>query len=51
MLKKYDAWWDEVRPLFVNEDAPLDTGKPFVELFNKQKAACGIPDWKEPNLD
>ena len=51
MLKKYDAWWDEVRPLFVNEDAPLDTGKPFVELFNKQKAAGGIPNWQEPNLD
>jgi len=50
MLKKYDAWWTEVRPLMVNEDASLDTGKPFEEFFNKQKAAGGIPDWKAPAL-
>lgn len=51
MMKKYEAWWDEVRPLFINEDAPLDSGKPFVELFNKQKAAGGIPNWLEPDLN
>ena len=50
MRKAYSAWWDEVRPFMVNEDAPLDTGKPFVELFNKQKENGGIPDWKEPEL-
>ena len=50
MLKAYDGWWQEVRPLMVNEDATLDTGKPFVELFEKQKAAGGIPDWKAPEL-
>jgi len=50
MKKVYDAWWDEVRPLMVNEDASLDTGKPFVEQFNKQKAAGGIPDWIPPQL-
>ncbi|MEO1856481.1 MAG: arylsulfatase [Rubritalea sp.] len=50
MKKVYDAWWDEVRPLMVNEDASLDTGKPFVEQFNKQKAAGGIPDWVQPKL-
>jgi arylsulfatase len=50
MLQAYDAWWDEVRPLLVNEDASLDTGKPFVERFNKQKETSGIPDWKIPVL-
>jgi hypothetical protein len=34
----------------VNEDAPLDTGKPFIELYVKQKAAGGIPNWKAPKL-
>jgi len=50
MLKAYDGWWAEVRPLMVNEDASLDTGKPFVEQFNKQKAAGGIPDWVPPAI-
>jgi arylsulfatase len=50
MRKAYDAWWKEVRPLMVNEKAPLDTGKPFVELYQKQKADGGIPEWTRPNL-
>jgi len=50
MLAAYEAWWDKVRPHMVNEDAPLDTGKPFIELYEKQKAAGGIPDWQPPKL-
>lgn len=50
MMKAYEAWWTEVRPMMVNEDASLDTGKPYVELFNKQMANGGIPDWQEPDL-
>jgi arylsulfatase A-like enzyme len=50
MMSAYEAWWQEVRPLMVNEDAPLDTGKPFIELYEKQKAADGIPSWKAPKL-
>ena len=46
MLAAYDKWWAEVRPLMVNEDAPLDTGKPFIEQFQKQKKEKGILDWK-----
>jgi arylsulfatase len=46
MLAAYDKWWDEVRPLMVNEDAPLNTGKPFIEQFQKQKKEKGIPEWK-----
>ena len=50
MRKAYEAWWGEVRPLMVNEDARLDVGKPFVEQFNKQKAAGGIPNWIPPKI-
>jgi arylsulfatase len=50
MLKAFDAWWDDVRPLMVNEDATLDTGKPFREQFEKQRMETGIPDWIPPQL-
>ncbi len=50
LREAYDAWWSEVRPLMVNEDASLDTGKPFADQFEKQKAAQGIPPWTEPKL-
>lgn len=46
----FDAWWDEVRPLMVNEDAPLDVGKPFKMQFEKQKASGGIPNWESPKI-
>ncbi|MDF1816638.1 MAG: arylsulfatase [Verrucomicrobiales bacterium] len=50
MLTAYEKWWEEVRPLMDNEDAPLDSGKPFIEDFEKQKAAGGIPKWEAPEL-
>lgn len=50
MLKAYDAWWDEVRPLMVNEDASLNKPKPFRIQFEKQKRTTGIPDWNPPQL-
>jgi len=50
MLKAYDAWWKEVRTLMVNEEAPLDAGKPFVAQFEKQKKDKGIPNWKPPKI-
>lgn len=46
MLKAYDKWWDQVRPMMVNEDATLDTGKPFIERYERQKKQKGIPLWK-----
>ncbi|MEO0416276.1 MAG: sulfatase-like hydrolase/transferase, partial [Verrucomicrobiota bacterium] len=46
----YDGFWERSRPLMVNEDAPLDIPKPFIEIFNKQKAAGGIPAWDAPKL-
>jgi len=48
MLKAYEAWWNQVRPMMVNEDASLDTGKPFIEQFEKQKKEKGIGRWNHP---
>ncbi len=50
MLALFDAWWKECRPLLVNEDAPLDTGKPFIEQFEKQQKTIGVPAWPIPEL-
>lgn len=50
MLQSYVKWWDSVRPLMINEDASLETGKPFIEQFEKQKTDIGIPDWEAPEL-
>lgn len=50
MKKSYDAWWSEVRPMMINEDATLETNKPFIDLYEKQKANGGIPNWEEPKL-
>jgi arylsulfatase len=50
MLKAYDAWWDEVRPLMINEDASLDKEPPFIVQFELQKKTTGIPDWIPPQL-
>jgi arylsulfatase A-like enzyme len=50
-VKAYSKWWDEVRPMMINEDASLDTGKPFIERFNRQKKDQGIPLWKPAPTD
>ncbi|EMI54909.1 arylsulfatase [Rhodopirellula sallentina] len=50
LLAAFDVWWEEVRPMMVNEDAPLDVGKPFEEQFRKQQESEGIPAWERPTL-
>jgi arylsulfatase len=42
----YDAWWDEVQPLLVNEDAIGPKINPFKELYWKQFG--GGPDGEQP---
>lgn len=37
MPAAYDTWWDEVRPLMVNEDVPLLDHHPFHRLYAEQK--------------
>jgi arylsulfatase A-like enzyme len=50
MLNAYDQWWHEVRELMINEDATLDTPKPFMVQFEQQKMEQGIPDWRPPYI-
>ncbi len=50
LLAAYDVWWGEVRPLLINEDASLETGKPFVEQYEAQLKTSGVPAWKSPEL-
>ena len=50
MVSAFDKWWDEVRPMMVNEDASLDVPKPFRELFKKQQASTGIPKWSPADI-
>jgi len=48
MLAAYGAWWSEVRPLMINEDASLDKEAPFIIQFESQKKTTDIPDWTPP---
>jgi len=50
LLSAFDTWWDEVRPMMVNEDASLDVPSAFAEAYEKQKAASGIPAWTAPEI-
>ena len=50
MLAAYDKWWDEVRPLMVNENVPLAKEKPYHVAYRKQKQQTGIPDWTPPQI-
>ncbi|MEM1297275.1 MAG: arylsulfatase [Verrucomicrobiota bacterium] len=50
LLKAYEGFWDNARPLMVNEDAPLDVEKPFEANFLRQQEAEGIPEWEIPTL-
>ncbi len=50
MKQAYEKFWDEARPLMINEDVPLAKEKPFHVDYNAQKESTGIPVWKKPNL-
>lgn len=50
MNAAYEKFWDETRPLMVNESAPMSPVRPFHVLFEKQSDGGGIPDWIEPIL-
>ena len=50
MQAAYDAYWQEARPLMVNEGAEMSPTKPYHEWFKQQKAAEGIPEWQPPSL-
>ena len=50
MRKAYEKFWEETRPLMVNEDVPMSPTRPFHVLYEKQLQNEGIPNWKEPKL-
>ncbi|BDS05891.1 arylsulfatase [Oceaniferula spumae] len=50
MKKAYEKFWDEARPLMINDGVPLAKEKPFHVDYKAQKASSGIPDWKAPTL-
>ena len=46
MKKAYEAFWDESRPLMINDGVPLAKERPFHVDYNRQKNTIGIPLWK-----
>ena len=44
MLAAYEKFWDETRPLMVNEDAPLATEHPYHVWYAEQMKNGGIPE-------
>ncbi len=50
MKAAYEKFWDESRPLMINDGVPLAKEKPYHIEYKAQKASKGIPDWEEPSL-
>lgn len=50
LRKAYDQWWEETKPLMVNEDRPYTKEHPQWARYEKQKAERGIPEWVEPSF-
>lgn len=48
MKDAYEKFWNEARPLMVNEDVPLAELRPYHFNYFKQDKAEGIPLWQEP---
>jgi arylsulfatase len=44
MLAAYEKFWDETRPLMVNENAPLAKEHPYHVWFAEQMANGGISE-------
>lgn len=50
MQAEYDAWWNDILPLLVNEDVPLAKERPYHVWYRQQLEQDGIPAWKPPQL-
>ncbi|TWU50601.1 Arylsulfatase [Rubripirellula tenax] len=48
MKDAYEQFWDESRPLMINDGVPLAEERPFQVDYKAQKENAGIPDWKSP---
>jgi arylsulfatase len=50
MRAAYEQYWQEARPLMVNETAAMSPTRPYHVWFEQQKSTSGIPDWQAPSL-
>ncbi len=50
MRAAYDKFWQEARPLMVNEEAPMSKTRPFHVWYEEQVKSGGIPAWVPPVL-
>ncbi|TWU56443.1 Arylsulfatase [Rubripirellula tenax] len=48
MKNAYEQFWDEARPLMINDGVPLAKKRPYQVDYNAQKKSTGIPDWDAP---
>jgi arylsulfatase A-like enzyme len=46
MRAAYEQFWNEARPLMVNETAAMSPTRPFHVLYEEQLKSTGIPDWR-----
>ena len=49
MKSAYEEFWDEVRPMMINENVPLAKEVPYHKHYNEQRATTGIGE--PPLLD
>ncbi|MEM9480546.1 MAG: arylsulfatase [Verrucomicrobiota bacterium] len=50
MKAAYEQFWNEARPLMVNEGVPMSPTRPYHEWYYAQEKAEGIPAWEPPSL-
>lgn len=50
MKAAFAKFWQEARPLMVNEGVPQSPTRPFWKAYETQAAAMGIPEWPTPQL-
>lgn len=46
MRAAYDKWWNETRPMMVNETAEMSPVRPYHEAYREQISDAGISLWK-----
>lgn len=50
LLNSYENWWNEARPLMVNDGIKQDKTLFFKKAYLEQQEASGIPEWQKPSL-
>ena len=50
LMKEYEKWWSEARPLMVNEFVPMSKEKPYHVMYNQQMKNEGIIPWQKPDF-